>query len=531
MNKEKTSVSGETAVSKKQNFKRLKYGSMSAVVIALVVAIVVVINLMCGLVTKRYPLKIDLTPDKRYELSDETIDVLKNLSGDVEITVTTTRDTFLTMANYFNQMYLQQYGMNIQMPYDIIPEILDKYSMYAEQGSGKISIKYVDINKDPDVVTRYKDYYNGEISENNIVVFSGERVKVIDSNEVMNMIKAAQGSTQQMPVMAFAGESVITSAIMSVTDSHPISVAVIKTMNGNSLCNANFESIVTSVQTFLEKNGYDCSEVDIASDDLTAYDMAVLPMPESDFSVDIIDKLGDFLYNGGKYQKNMLYIPSLTTIDVPNITEFLADWKIQVEPAVILDNNMVQTPIKALGVVDGSPVMSIADEDSVGKLSNQNLPIVAPYTRALTILSKNNESVATAVIKSSDTSYLEAISGKTSVSSEKASYNAVVVSKKETANGMDVSTSHLMVIGSAFFADNGVIQNSNTYNNASVFLNMVNTMTGKENNVVIPEKSIQQTNIAPDSGQLKAIKIIVVFAIPILVALAGSVVLLRRRNR
>ena len=78
-------TAGETTEKKKHNFKKLKFGSASAVVLVLVIAIVVVINLMVGLLSKRYPLKVDLTPDKRYELSDESIDVLKNLVSELII--------------------------------------------------------------------------------------------------------------------------------------------------------------------------------------------------------------------------------------------------------------------------------------------------------------------------------------------------------------------------------------------------------------------------------------------------------------
>ena len=215
--------------------KKLKYGSMSAVVLVFVIAIVIVVNLICGVLNKRYPVKLDLTPDKRYDLTDESIDVLKNMDKDVEITVTTPRNSFAAMAVQYKQMFMQYYGQNVEMPYEIIPEILDKYSVYAESGKGSIDVKYVDINKDPDVIARYKSSYNGEIGETNIIFSCGDRVKVLNQEEVIGMITPSQGSTQTKMDMVFNGESLITANIMSVTDSNPKRVAVTAKMNGNNI--------------------------------------------------------------------------------------------------------------------------------------------------------------------------------------------------------------------------------------------------------------------------------------------------------
>ena len=55
----------ENTEKKPRNLKKFKYGSMSAVVLVLVVAIVVVINIIVGALMNRYPIKVDLTADGR----------------------------------------------------------------------------------------------------------------------------------------------------------------------------------------------------------------------------------------------------------------------------------------------------------------------------------------------------------------------------------------------------------------------------------------------------------------------------------
>lgn len=518
---------------KKVKGKKLKYGSMSVAVIVVVIAIVVLANLMCGLLMQRYPVKLDLTADKRYDLTDETIGVLKDMDKDVEITVTTPRDTFAYLGTQYKSLFYQYYGANVDVPYEIIPEILDKYSVYAEPGKGSIDVKFVDINKDPDVIARYSQNYNGEITEQSIVFSCGDRVKVLSQNDVLGMITPSQTSTQNNIQMVFNGESAITSAIMSVTDSHPVRVAFAVSMNSNSLFDSTHALLVSSFESFLSKNGYDCTEIDIAADQLsvTDYDMVVVAAPAVDFSDDIITKLSDFLYNGGNYEKDMVYIPNFYATNLPNISEFLEDWKIQIEPYAILDENMTQVRISALGTVDYAPVLAVNDAESVGILPNESLPIAAPGTRPITILSKNNESVIKEVLKSSSSSYLAALLQDDEPSDEKTSYNAVVKSTKETSSGVNVYGSDLLVIGSAFMVDSSVLSNTNTYNNANVLLNTINNMTGKEEGVIIPEKALQQNNISLDIVSARVIQFVVILVIPFIIALVGIIVLLRRKNR
>lgn len=506
--------------------RKLKYGSMSMAVIIVVIAIVVLLNLMCGLIVKRYPVKLDLTGDKRYDLTDESIDALKRLDKDVEITVTTTKDTFEYLGSQYKSMFYQYYGINVDVPYEIIPEILDKYSVYAESGKGSISVRYVDVNKDPDVIARYTKNYSGEITEQNIVFSCGDRVKVISQNDVLGMIAPSQTSSQSNIQMVFSGESLITSAIMSVADSNPVRVAVIATMNESSVVNNSGASVAVSLETFLGKNGYDCTEIDIATDELgDNYDMLVLCCPAYDFSEDVISKISDFLYNDGKYEKNMIYIPSLDALNLPNITEFLEDWKIQINEDYVKDD-------KNSVAISGQlfPTVTVSDTEAVGVLPNETLPVVAPFARTITVLSKNNESVISEILKSNDTSYVSSLADDTD-SEERDSYTVAVKSRKETSAGMNIYGSNLLVIGSPYMAESTILNNTNTYNNANVLLYTINNMTGKEKGAVIPEKTLVQNNISPDAGEIRVIEFTVIFIIPAIIACVGLVILLRRRNR
>lgn len=506
--------------------KKLKYGSMFYIVIALVVAIVVVMNIMVTVIGKRSPMKIDLTPDDRFELSDESIEAVKNINKDVTITVTAKRDYFDALASYWRG----QTGYDT--PFELIPELLDKYSVYAKQGKGSIDVRYVDMDVDPDIINQYKKFYNGDIERGSIIVSSGDRVSVISNTDVMNMIAPDQYTAQTTGEykFKFTGESTITSAITNICDAHPVKTAFAMTMNGASMFDAqSYGSAVNAFENeLLAKNGYECSDIDIATDEIKPedYDMVVVFAPSVDFSEDIIKKLSDFLYNGGKYNKNIIYVPDVTKTNLPNIEAFLADWNIKVENETIVDDSHNLSPI------DNSTIaLKISDSESVGTLPNEKLPIVSLYTRALTEITKNNGNIVKSIISSYDEAYTVDPTDKNKVIGDSGAKTAVMLSQKQTSEDFNVYTSSVLVIGSPFMMDNDVIMLNTTYNNANVILNTVNKTVGKENSTVILDKSLQYSAISPSTDQAKVIQIIVVWVIPFIIAAIGVMVLLRRRNK
>lgn len=504
--------------------KKLKYGSMFYIVIALVVAIVVVMNIMVSVIGKRSPMKIDLTPDDRFELSDESIEAVKNINKDVTITVTAKRDYFDALASYWRG----QTGYDT--PFELIPELLDKYSVYAKQGNGSIDVRYVDMDVDPDIINQYKKFYNGDIERGSIIVSSGDRVSVISSTDVMNMIAPDQYTAQTTGEykFKFTGESTITSAITNICDAHPVKTAFAMTMNGASMFDAqSYGSAVNAFENeLLAKNGYDCTDVDIALDDIKPedYDMAVIFAPSVDFSEDIIKKLSDFLYNGGKYDRNLIYVPDVSKTNLPNIEAFLADWNIKVENEIICDD---QYNIGAAYAI----VLKVSDSEAVGTLPNDKLPIVSPYTRTLTEITKNNGNIVKSIISSYDEAYTVSITDKNAEVGEKGEKSAVMLSQKQTSEDFNVYTSSVLALGSPDMLDSRYISLNTTYNNANVVISAINQIAGKENSTVILDKSLQYSAISPSTDQAKFIQILVCWVIPFIIAAIGITVLLRRRNK
>ena len=83
--------------------RRFKHGTLATVMTVGLVAVVVLVNVIVGLLVERFPISIDLTDNKIFELSDESIDYLKGIDQQIEISVLATEEDFSGTNAYYNQ--------------------------------------------------------------------------------------------------------------------------------------------------------------------------------------------------------------------------------------------------------------------------------------------------------------------------------------------------------------------------------------------------------------------------------------------
>ena len=550
-------ISEEKRQKKMQVRKKLKYGGIATAVTVIFVAVVVLLNVVVAQVCKRNPdAVLDLTTANLYEISDDTVDYIKNLDQDVEIAISSEESTFQSDKYY-----------------KMISETISKYQGYSDH----ISVTYFDTTKDPDILSKYQDLYAGDISSNQIIVTSGDRIKVCSLTDMFEIDQDKYQSyyygyaSLSDCITGFKGEQTLTTAIMNVTDSNPKSVAVITKSNGNYIFSATQANAyaVTAMENLLNDNGYDVKELDMVNDTLDAetYDIVVLPAPANDLTMDAIKKLQDFLQNDGNLGKQLIYVADYTQSVTPNLDAFLKDWNLQVDSSYVRedDNNRNQTVQIVASAGKGliAPIVSLGDSENYGgNLANSSLPIVAPLARPIQKLPSNNGRVVYSLLQSSDTSYAypltqQASSGEdTTESASEESQEAteatttegaattsfdtdsavrgantvMALSQSQQSTGSELIESDVIVLGSMAMMDYYLTQDS-SYNNAEYFVGVLNSVCGKEDSIVIASKDMTATSISATQTQLVTLRTIVVFLIPLAVAAAGIVVFLRRRNR
>ena len=91
--------------------RRKKYLLLSGTTTLLIVVALVLVNLLTIYITDRYPVSIDLTPQKVFGLTEQSKEYLSKLEQPVSIQVMTNEDTFIASGDYYVQanQVIQEY--------------------------------------------------------------------------------------------------------------------------------------------------------------------------------------------------------------------------------------------------------------------------------------------------------------------------------------------------------------------------------------------------------------------------------------
>lgn len=501
------------------NTKKLKYGTLATVFTVIVVAIVVAINLIAQDVTERFDLTMDLTDNDIYTVSQDTIDYLQDLNQKVEITVLADESAFENNAIYFKQA----------------SEVIKKYALYSDN----ISVSFIDMNKNPNIVSKYNDIYKGDLAEGDIVIFregtsdeDSDRIKVLTLNNLFTTSTDNYGNTT---VTQSNAEQELTSAVMYVTDAHPKKAVLVSTDMPTSVY-ASAQSLLK----MLNSNGYDLEEIDLLTNDLDVEntDLLLILSPLNDFNNAVIDKISDYLYNDGKLGKNVLYMANYDQNKTDNIDAFLEEWGLSVGDSYIAETNTSASQnvtVYGLGYTIRSSIGVIANDDYADLVSDTTLPIAVPLPRPIeTLWETNGDRETSVILTTSNTSALvpRDASDDFDISTAVTGMQNVMAmgSKYIFDDNNQKVTSNVMVMGSAFMSDI-YITSDTSYNNGEFILNSVNKMTGKSSGITIVPKSLSLSTISIDDTQVTAIRTVVMFVIPLVIVAIGVVVYVRRRNK
>ena len=118
--------------------RRLRMGSFATALTVVFIAVLIILNMIVSAISERFPVQLDLTTGKIYELSDETIEYLRTVEKDVNIYVLATEDSFGSP----NEYYLQAC------------ETIKKFPQY----NSRIKVQFIDLAKDPAFESKYSSY-------------------------------------------------------------------------------------------------------------------------------------------------------------------------------------------------------------------------------------------------------------------------------------------------------------------------------------------------------------------------------------
>ncbi len=499
--KEKTEK--KTGISSKEIKKRLKYGSLSVVFTVIVIVAVILCNILIELVADKIPAAtIDTTDKQYYALSDESIDYLKTLD-EYEIKI--------TFIGSKTQLFSDEY-------YNKITTLAEKYKQYTKN----LSINYVDIDKNPGFAA---DYDNIELSLGDAIVECGERYKQLSVSDFIytetedESSTMSEGMEEEVTDYSLTAEYALSTAIMVVTASDK-PVATVITGNG--------EKMPEKLTKLLENNGYTVNSQTLLKEIDKDSNILVIAAPTKDYSEADLKKLDEFLFNGGKYGKNVMYIADYSQPVLPNMETFLEDWGFVVSEGVVYESDdslaYANNPaLNRLDFIDASLTLgsALADISSFGYYGRP--------TKIASVLEANMEN--SIILQHTDTSMVGKATTEGFDKTKNEAYPYVAMgctTLSKYSQDIDVLQSSVLYVNSLGFFEDELFEKAYS-GNPDITIAAIDSTLGRDNTLLLPSKSLTAAALGITYETANIIGFIATVVVPVALLVVCLVVYIRRR--
>lgn len=489
--------------SKAELKKQLKYGSLSIVLTAVVIAVIVVLNILVSAIAEKIPeLSIDTSARGYYELTDESKNYVKNLKDyDIDIIFIGSEQNLLT----------DQY-------YSKILPLARKYAQY----SSCIEVSCVDIDKTPGFASKYDDI---ELSEGDAIIACGERYRMLTSADFLYTEDEENSSTdsyyseEETPDYSLTAEYALTTSIMVVTASDNPKATFI-TGHG--------EKELEKLETLLYRNGFETKSQSLIKEIDEDCNLLVMVAPTKDYSEEDLQKIDTFLENGGNYGKNFMYIADYSQPVLPNLEAFMADWGFEIGEGVVYesDENVAYANMPYLNK------LSFIDPKLTLQSALSDVTAFGYYGRP-TKISKTlgNFMVNTIALEHTATSKVGRIVDGEFVKDEGEGYNYVAMGYtcyEKVALDLTYLRSNVLYVNSVGFFEDELFD-KNYSANPDITIAMIDELLGRGNNLIIPSKSLAAASLGITYNAANTIGVIAAAVIPLALLVVCIVVYVRRR--
>lgn len=467
-------------------------------------AFLVLLNLACSLLARNLSFfSVDLTANKLFKLSADTVDFLKALDKDLTMYVLAKEETFADTGPYnaqANQVFRQ-----------------------FERNSPGISLVYVDYVKNPSFAAAYPDLVmkHGDILIECSGSTAGDRRVLVKTEELFNYT----GRQENLSIASSRAEEAIYTAILSVTSDRPVRAAVVS---------GHGEYAIDAFTAILAKNNYEISRVNLVRGAIDpAFDLAMIIAPRDDLSEEELGILDDFLYNGGGYGKTLFYCSGAEQPELANMAVFLREWGVAVEDGVVFETSEYR-------VYNYQPFYAIADyaEDEFSSLLRTTArPMLVPVSRPLAaVFGYRNNNSARVLLEFAASTGVRPSNAPPDFTANDALVRgplpALVLCRytiTDRATGKASAVSSVLVSGSAMMLDSFAVDNP-MFSNTEYLLNVLNRLCGRQDIIPLRPKSFTGAGLNLPRLTVNIIGLIFIAVIPLLILAAGIAVWLKRKH-
>lgn len=463
--------------------KKFKGGAYATSLSAIMIVLVVVINLFFS----ELNIKIDLTSDAKNSLTDETVEMIKNLDDKITI------------------YYLAQSGTEIEQ----FKNILENY----EKVNDNIKLVYKDPVKYPKFASQYVE---DEITEQSLLIVneSNNRAKYLDYGDLV--VAEMDYTTYQSTVTGIDVEGRVDAAIQYVTNEN---LPKIYAVAGHG------ETSTTSTMTsLLSKENIEISSINTLTSEEIPEDCGVLfiNQPQSDYTEEEVELIKNYFENGGDAIISVDY----TTSELPNFISLINSYGVNVVKGIVLEGDANYRR----GNYVNELVPDISTHSFTEGIKNKKF-IVAPVSTGLTIAQDKDETITvTPILSTSDKAYSKTDYNSTTSSKEKNDVDGPFYLGLEVKKGSDENEMRLAIYSGKYMFDDSYLS-TNVFGNQDLLINTVNDLAEQENTVSIRVTSLSDESLVMTSAEKNRNGAIVTFIIPLAFIITGVGVTIQRRRK
>lgn len=489
--------------------KKFKYGSAATALTVLTVALIVLANVIFSALSSKFLWYADMTKSEIYTLSDATIEYLSGVDSEINI-------YFACEPDELSEGTYSEYTKYVYQTALLLADRFDN-----------INVECHDVIREYDFFKPYRDTAASAIATTSVIIESGTEFRLYNLDAFFIFDENYEN------IWAYNGENKMVSGILQVTSSDMPVVCFTSEHGEKSIENEQISQIFTDA-------GFEVRTIDLSREDIPEDCRIVISYgPVYDFigreaesgQANEISKLDSFLDNYGCF---LIFADYENAVKLSNLNEFLEEWGIRFDTGLYVRDYDHSTS------VDGITVVSeyVKDEDAAlgaslysDIASLDTMPkTVCRYGMPINILwSEGGGLTGTRqvfpVLKTYDTA--DTIKGGEVTATGQR--NLMTLSRDKVIIDNQYYFSYVLACGTTDFASSENLI-SDAYANSDILYSAIRAL-GKERILSdIPYKAFDKTEVTITTSQANSWTVAMTAVLPVIVAAAGIVVYIRRKN-
>ena len=495
------------------NSTRFKKGSFATILTIGFIIIVVLFNVFFSILEDRFPsLRLDMTENKMYSLSDDALDAAKKIDIDTTIYIMAKEETAK------NDSLLSAYGLQ----YSQVPILCEK----CAEANPKIHVEYIDLDMNPTFASQTK-YQNYKIQSGTVILENARRIRVLGIGDFFT----SEYDSNYTPTYYMQTGGTLTTALMQVQAAEIPKIAV-ATGGHSEMLSGN---LLTGLQDLMESNNFEFQQFDILTEEIPEdASILLLPTPMTDYTQTELEKMDAFLAESQAKNRSLWVTCDPRQQELPNFSAFLAEWGIELqENAIIVETD----PAHRTANFGTYFISDLTGDLELGgtKQANQYGYFFTPECRAINLLYEFNSNNSTySLARTTSNAYTQdPFAEEAEEPQNYGMFTTLAVSQKVTKiSDIDYSKNVVVFGSSAMFVSSYL--SSSTFGNSEYIVDLARFCAGikdADTGVYIDKTAVNTYDISITSGARNFFGVgVFTILIPLAIIVAGLCVYLRRRH-